>query len=271
MEIFHVLSTCTRILCNTLSCGFCSLANRVPGTDLYKCPLSVQNYRFLKITISGHLCGQNRPFVKRWCHHQSVPIPGLQILILLCRTPPCLIQTHQVSDISNTWLRWNLVRLKKKYILVSNEESTLVCWVKVLCMTHHSTPSYPLLSPLLGLCCTLYYVGSASCSDLIFPGMCLYWRDFKAQSEEQLLCLHDRIWRPGLRAGCLLLIHVISILLNNQQTNSLFTFGICNHLLLSMCVRTKPQMLSFYTFLPFQAFQQEMIGKSLSGKGNIAL
>lgn len=77
----------------------------VTRTDLYKCPLSVQNYRFLKITISGHLCGQNRPFVKRWHHHQSVPIPGLQILILLCRTPPCLIQTHQASDVSNTWLR----------------------------------------------------------------------------------------------------------------------------------------------------------------------
>lgn len=230
----------------------------------------MQNYRFLKITISGHLCGQNRPFVKRWRHHQSVPIPGLQILILLC-----LIQTHQASDISKHMVevKWQFGLVEKNTFLVSHKESTLVCWVMVLCMTHHSTPSYPQFSPLLGLCCTF---GSASCSDLIFPGMCLYWRDFKAQSEEQLLCLHDRISvfeDPGVRAGCAcpLLIHVISIPLKHLQTNSLFTFGICNHLLLSMCVRTKPQILSFYTFLPFQAFQQEMIGKSLSGKGNIAL
>lgn len=235
----------------------------------------MQNYRFLKITISGHLCGQNRPFVKRWRHHQSVPIPGLQMLILLCRTPPCLIQTHQASDISKHMVevKWQFGLVERNTFLVSHKESTLVCWVKVLCMTHHSTPSYPQLSPLLGLCCTF---GSASCPDLIFPGMCLYWRDFKAQSEEQLLCLHDRTSvfdDPGVRAGCAcpLLIHVISIPLKHLQTNSLFTFGICNHLLLSMCVRTKPQILSFYTFLPFQAFHQEMIGKSLSGKGNIAL
>lgn len=170
-------------------------------------------------------------------------------------------------------VKWQFGLVEKNIFLVSHKESTLVCWVKVLCMTHHSTPSYPQLSPLLGLCCTF---GSASCPDLIFPGMCLYWRDFKAQSEEQLLCLHDRTSvfdDPGVRAGCAcpLLIHVISIPLKHLQTNSLFTFGICNHLLLSMCVRTKPQILSFYTFLPFQAFHQEMIGKSLSGKGNIAL
>ena len=68
-------------------------------------------------------------------------------------------------------------------------------------MTRHSTPSDPQLSPLLGLG---YYVGSASRSDLIFPGMFLHWRDFKAQSEEQLLHLHDRTSvfdDPGMRAG----------------------------------------------------------------------
>lgn len=180
----------------------------VTRTDLYKCPLSVQNYRFLKITISGHLCGQNRPFVKRWRHHQSVPIPGLQILILLCRTPPCLIQTLQASDISNTWLRWNgsLVRLKKIHFWFhTRNQPWSAGWRSCVwpttqpLLTRSSHPSWDfvaLLDPPVAL--ISYFLGCVYIGETLKPKVKSSFCVFTTER----LYLTTREWEQDVRARC---------------------------------------------------------------------
>ena len=234
-----------------MSCPFVPLQAGflVTRTDLYKCPLSAHNYRFLKWQFLGICVGKTD---RLW---NDVVITNLfsssNTGSALSHSSVCLMQTHQASDISNTRLMWNGSLVGFRSCVWPATQPLL---------THSSHPSWDLdttLDPPVAL--ISYFLGCFYIGETLKPRVKSSFCIFMTER----LYLTTREWEQD--GACVLLINVISMPLKHRQTNSLFTFCICNHFLLSVCGRSL-RCFPFKPFCLFKLFSRKWLGSLSPGR-----